>query len=138
MITNEDIPESDDIFDPEEFDNYINMELALDSNDDGPKFSRVNKRLKDKDGRPIVIAADNPILDTNMYKFEYADGYKTSMIANAISSNLFPQVNQDGQLFVLLNAIIESRTYGTQIKEGDSFIHMSNINKRKRETNKGW
>ena len=60
------IPESDDIFDPEEFDNYINMELALDSNDDGPKFSRVNERLKDKDGRPIVIAADNPIIDTRM------------------------------------------------------------------------
>ena len=31
VITNEDIPEADDIFDPEEFDNYVNMELALDS-----------------------------------------------------------------------------------------------------------
>ena len=102
------------------------------------EFSRVNKRLKDKDGRPIVIAADNPILDTNMYKFEYADGYKTSMIANAISSNLFLQVNQDGQRFVLLNAIIESRTYGTQIKEGESLIHIYNVNKRRRETTKVW
>ena len=36
MITNEDIPEDYDIFDPEEFDNYVNMELALDRNDDGP------------------------------------------------------------------------------------------------------
>ena len=53
MITNEDIPEADDILDPEEFDNYVNMELALDRNDDGSKFVRVNKILKDKDGRPI-------------------------------------------------------------------------------------
>ena len=43
------------------------MELALDRHDDGPEFSRVNKRLKDKDGRPIGIAADNPILYTRVY-----------------------------------------------------------------------
>ena len=30
VITNWDIPEADDIFDPEEFENYVNMELALD------------------------------------------------------------------------------------------------------------
>ena len=53
MITNEDIPEADNIFDIEEFDNYFNMELALDRHDNRPKFARVNKRLKDKDGIPI-------------------------------------------------------------------------------------
>ena len=44
------------------------MELALDRHDNGPEFARVNKRLKDKDGRAIGIAADNPILDTRMYE----------------------------------------------------------------------
>ena len=76
MITNEDIPEADDIFDPEEFDNYVNMELALDRHNNGPEFARFNKRLKDKYGRPIGITADNPILDTRMYKVEYLDGTK--------------------------------------------------------------
>ena len=42
------------------------MELALDRHDDTPEFARVNRRLKDKDGRPIVIEAENPILDTRM------------------------------------------------------------------------
>ena len=60
------------------------------------------------------------------------------MIANTIASNLFSQVDQDGQRFVLFNAIIDSRTDGTHIKEGDSFIHMSNENKRRRDTTKGW
>ena len=106
MITNEDIPEVDDIFDPEYFDNYINTELALDRHDNGTELARVNKRLKDKDGRPIGIAADNPILDTRIYKVEYYDGYKTVMTANAIASNLFSQVDQDGKRFVLFNAII--------------------------------
>ena len=93
---------------------------------DGPEFEIVSKVLKDKYGRPIRIAAYNPILDTRMYKVEYADGYKTAMTANAIASNLFSQVDQDGQRFVLFNAIVDSCTNGTQIKEGDAFIHMSN------------
>ena len=42
------------------------MELALDRQDDGPEFARVNKRLKDKDVRPIGIATYNSILDTRM------------------------------------------------------------------------
>ena len=67
VIKNEDIPEAYDIFDPEEFDNYVKMELALDRNDDGTKFTIFIKRLKDKDGRPIGISADNPILYTRMY-----------------------------------------------------------------------
>ena len=95
MITNEDIPEADCIFDLEEFDNDVNMEIALDRHDDGPEFARVNNRLKYKDVRPIKIAADNPILDTRMYEVQYSDGYKTAMTANAIASNLFYQVDQD-------------------------------------------
>ena len=107
MITNENIPEADDIFNPEEFDNNVNMELALDRHYDGPEFARVNNGLKGKDGRPIGIAAENPILDTRMYKVEYYDGYKTVVTANAIASNLFSQVDQYGQHFLLFNAIID-------------------------------
>ena len=36
VITNKDILEAGDIFDPEEFDKYVNMELALYRHDDGP------------------------------------------------------------------------------------------------------
>ena len=75
------------------------MELAQDRNEDGPEFARVNKILKGKDGRPIGIAADNPILAIRMYGVEYDDGYKTVMKSNAIKSNLFSQVNQDGKRF---------------------------------------
>ena len=75
------------------------MELALDRHNNGPGFEILNNRLKEKYGRLIGIAADNPILDTRMYKVEYADGYKTAMTANALASNLFSQVDQDEQRF---------------------------------------
>ena len=69
------------------------MEAALYRHDDGPEFARVNKRFKDKYGRPIGISADNPILDTRVYEVEYTDGYKTVVTANAIGSTFFSQVN---------------------------------------------
>ena len=90
VITNRDIPEADDQFDPEIFDNYVNMELSLDRQSDGPEFARVTKRPKDKEGRSIGISSENPILDTRMYEVEYADGHKAVMTANNIDNNLFP------------------------------------------------
>ena len=75
------------------------MELELERHYGGPEFVRVNKILKDKDGRRIIIAAYNPILDKRMYGVEYSDGYKTGMTASAITKNLFSQVHQDGQRF---------------------------------------
>ena len=99
MITNEDITEDYDIFDPEEFDNYVNTKLALDMHEDGPEFSRVKKILKEKYGRPIEITADNPILDIRMYEVEYSDGYKIVMTSKEIASKLFNQVYRYGQRF---------------------------------------
>ena len=114
------------------------MELALDRHNDGTEFKKVNKIIKDKYGRPIGTAAYNPIQDKRVHKVEDDDVYKTAMPANAIASNLFYQVNQYGKRLLLFNAIIDLRTNGTQIKEGDSFIHMPNGKKRRRETTKGW
>ena len=99
VIKNEDIPEADDIFDREEFENYVNMVLALDRHNNGPEFERVDNRLKYKDGRPIGTAADNPILDTRIYKVEYYDGYKKAMTANAIVSNLFTKSTKMNNIF---------------------------------------
>ena len=75
IITNGDDPEADKEFSPDEFNNYINLVLTLDRHTEGPKFAKVKKRLKDKDGRPIGITSDNPILDTRMYEVKYADVY---------------------------------------------------------------
>ena len=72
--------------------------------------------LKDKEGRRIGIASDNPILNTRMYEVEYADGYKAAMTENNISSNFLAQVDQDGNHFVLFDEIIDHRKDGLEIK----------------------
>ena len=107
------------------------MELYLDRQGDGPEFARVTKQLKEKDGRPIGAASKIAILDYRMYEVEYEDGHKVAISANAISSNLFVQLDQDGQRCVLFDEIIigkrmdhilnrktHSSTYPTEIKEG--------------------
>ena len=114
------------------------MELDLDRQGEGPEFSRVTKRLKDKDGRPIGTASKNTILDSRMYEVEYEDGHKLAMADNAIASNLFAQFDQDGHRFVLFDEIIDWRTDGSQIRSEDAFIHISNRNKRRRETTESW
>ena len=70
------------------------MELTLDREGDRPKFARVKKRLKDANGRPIGVANENLILDSRMNEVGYCDGYVASMESNAITENLFAQVDQ--------------------------------------------
>ena len=74
----------------------------------------VKKILKDSNGIPIVLANDNPILDSRIYEFEYHDGYIVAMSSNLIAENLFTQVDQKGIIFVLIDSIIDARTNGTQ------------------------
>ena len=73
-----------------------------------------------------------------MYKVEYEDDHKVSMAANTKVSNLFAKVHQYRQRFLFFDKIIDWRTYGSQIKLEDAFIHISIGNKRRRETTKYW
>jgi hypothetical protein len=112
------ISEADKDFTPDVFDDtYLNMELAIPRDSDGPEFVRVTKRLKDKDGLPIGRANNNPILNTRMYEVEYPGGHKASLVANAIAENMFAQVNDEGNQHVLFEEIINHRTDGTEVKQ---------------------
>ena len=132
------IPEADD-FTPEVLeDTYVNMEVALPRDSEGPEFARVTKRLRDANGIPIGTANDNPLLDTRIYEVEYLDGYKASLSANTIAENMFAQVDDEGNRHVLFDSIVDHRTDGSQITQDDAFITFSNGGRRSRETTKGW
>ena len=139
IVNDPNIPEADDTFTPDTYDDtYVNMELALQRDGDGPEFAKVTKRLKDKDGLPIGTANDNPILDTRLYEVEYQDGYKASLAANAIAENMFAQVDEEGNRQALLDEIADHRTDGSEVKQQDAFITTRTGTKRRRDTTKGW
>jgi hypothetical protein len=82
------IPKAEDNFTVDVIgDTYLNMELAIPRDGDGPEYAKVTKRLRDKDELPIGVPDQNPILDTRMYEFEYPDGHKVALAANAIADN---------------------------------------------------
>ena len=97
-------------------DNYMNMEVALPRDTEGPDFARVTKRLKDANGLPIGTANENPILDTIMYEVKYVDGHKASLTANAISQNMFAQVDDEGNRHLLFDKIIYHRCTELSLK----------------------
>ena len=115
------------------------MELAFLQGDSlEPRLAKVTKQLKDANGIPIGMANQNPLLDTRMYKVEFADGEKASLAANYIVENLFAQIVDEGNRQVLMNEIIDYQTNGTELKQQDAFITTKTGTKHRRETTKGW
>jgi hypothetical protein len=84
------IPEVDRDFTPDIYDDTY---FVVPRDVDGPEYARVTKRLRDKDGLPICVADNNPILDKRMYEVEYPGGHKASLAANVIVENMFAQVD---------------------------------------------
>ena len=139
VFSSEDVPEADDEFDPDSYDNYINMEVQLDkTGEDHPQLARVTKRLRDNEGNPVGRSNKSPFLDTRQYEVEFNDGQKQALTANLIAQNMFSQVNDEGHRHVLLDSIIDMRTDGSQILKRDAFITLKSGAKRRIETTKGW
>ena len=140
VVSNDKIKEANEEFTPDTSnDQYLNMELAVPRGDNpNPLYAKVTKRLRDANGIPIGMANENPILDTHMYKVEYQDGTKASLVANYIAENLFTQVDQEGNRHVLLDEIIDYRVNGREVKLQDAFITTGTGTRRRCETTIGW
>jgi hypothetical protein len=114
------------------------MELAIPRSGGEVEFSRVTKRLRDKDGLPICTANDNPILDSRMYEVEFPDGHKTSMAANVIAENIFAQIDPEGNGLAVFEDIIDYRTNGTQVTSEDAMIIPPVATKRRKQKTAVW
>jgi hypothetical protein len=130
IVSDEELPDVDDSFTPDVFDDtYLNMEIALPRGagvQDDVQFARVTKRLRDKDGRPIGTANDNPLLDTREYEVEFLDGHSESISANLIAQHMFSQVDEEGHRHLLLADVIDHRSDATVIQKDDAFVEMRN------------
>ena len=134
VYENPELPEADD-FSPDIDDEcYLNMELALPRDGEGPTLARVKKRLRDNDGNPIGRSDANPILDTRLFEVEFLDGHTASMSANAIAEHMFAQVDQHGHRLLLLESIVDHRFSEDAIKEDEAFFERNNRKHRKRTT----
>ena len=93
---------------------YVDMEIALPREREGPEFSKVTKRLQDANGITIGSKHDNHMLDIRVYDVGYLYGHKASLSANTITENIFPQVDKEGNIFVLFDDKIDHLVDGTE------------------------
>lgn len=95
---------------PDSYDGYLNMEIGMPRGEDGEiEHAVVKRRAYDKDGEPIGIANNNPLLDTRQYEIEYIDGTIETVTANLIAENILSQVNEQGHRQLLLDEIIDHK-----------------------------
>lgn len=145
-INDKSIPEADVLPQPtsitptaDAFDPYVNMEIALPRGEDGAmQFAQVKKRKIDSDGVPIGVANDNPLFDNRVYVVEWLDGHTEELMANIIAENLFSQIDNEGNRFVLLDDIVDHRKSVNALSGDDSFITADNNMKHRRHTTQGW
>ena len=86
------------------------MKLVLSQDEDGPEFASVTRRLTDSKGIKIGKANDNPMLDTRVNEEEYTDGYTAAILANEVAANLFAQIDDEGNRYVLLDSLVDHWT----------------------------
>jgi hypothetical protein len=70
---------------------------------------RIISCKRDKDGNPLGLANASHILDTREYTFIFNNGDETILNANLIAVAMYAQCNPDGNLYVLLDSIIDHR-----------------------------
>jgi hypothetical protein len=88
------MPEAD-MYTPEAFDEYLNVEVMLPHGGEVLK-AKVKSRKRDADGREMGTRAQNPILDTREYEVEFQDGSTDTFTANVVAENLYSQVDDEG------------------------------------------
>ena len=121
----------------EMIDKYLGMELSMDVGTNNERGARVVKRARTDDGKTIGTAHSNPILDTRAYEIEFADGTRDKVTANIIAENMYAQIDDQGNSYLLLDEIEDHRKDGTALTEQDAYVYRGH-NKHRKPTTKGW
>jgi hypothetical protein len=118
-------------------DNYLNAEISVPR---GGTLSKghVTSRKWDKDGTPVGRANANPILDMCEYTFTFNNGDETMMSANLIAEAMYAQCDPDGNLYVLLDSIIDHKRLDSAIRPLDQKVVSPNRRTYLRRSTVGW
>jgi hypothetical protein len=128
------MPEADDIFSPELFDQYLTAQILLDRGGE-TQLGTVKRRKRNDNGNPVGISNPNPLLDTREYEVEFPDGSIDVLSTNTIAENLYSQVDQEGNSYAVLAGIVDHRKDNSAVHSDDARVPGTN---KLRRTTKGW
>jgi hypothetical protein len=98
----------------------------------------ITARKHNLHGNPVGRGHSNPIFDTRIYQVEFPDGYTREFSTNVIAQNLYSQLDNKGNQFLLLDEIIDHEKTANAIDENNKFQVSQNRNIHIRRTTKGW
>ena len=98
----------------------------------------VKKRTHDLNGNPIGQRNANPFLDTRSYEVTLPDGSTNVYGANIIAENIMSSVDDEGNMFVLLDEIIDHRSTDKALTEAEAWVETKSGSRRRKPTTKGW
>ena len=103
------MPDADE-YTPKQYDEYIGTQVLLPVGSE-QLLGIVKQQLHDLNGNPIGLRSPNSILDTRNHKVQLSDGSsKTYGASNIIAENIMPSDNDEGNLFMLMDEIVEHRS----------------------------
>ena len=129
------VPEADD-YAPDAYDKLISAKVILPVGDNNQKGT-VRKRKRDEDGKMIGRASNNPYMDTTLYEVEFDDGLVQTYAANIIAENIFEQLDDEGNVYKLIDEITGHKSDNSAIPISDGEFQLNGRTHKKRTT-KGW
>jgi hypothetical protein len=124
--------------DEEALDKYLNMELRMGTGTDDERWRWVIKCAKGIGGEPVGHAHANPFFDTREYEVKFTDGTIEQYATNFIAKNMYPQVNDEGNVFQLLDEIMDHKKDDTAIDIANGTVTTSSGNVKPKITTQGW
>ena len=81
----------------------MNVDLILEVGSANEWRGRVAKRSQGLDGEAVECANANPLFDTREYDIEFTDGSVDKYTSKLIAENMFAQVDDEGNQYLLMN-----------------------------------
>jgi hypothetical protein len=121
---------------PEVMDEYLGADVLLPLGDTMVS-GKVRGRKRDHEGAIHGTRNPNPILDTRTYSVQFPNGEEAEYAANVIAQNMYAQCDQEGNQWLLMEAIVDYKTDGHAVKVADMYI-TRNGRQHIRKTTIGW
>ena len=119
------------------YDRLIHAEVCIPKGELNHR-ARVVGRAKDRNDKPIGTYNDNHYLNSIIHNVEFPDDMVKQYAANTIAENILNQVDSEGYMYNLLDAIIDYRTDGNTITKENMYVVTKRGRRRQRRSTIGW
>ena len=128
-------PEEDD---EKVINKYLNVELLMNVGTNDKRCGHVIKQSWGVDGGLISHAHTNPLFDTHEYEVEFTDGTCKKYQANVITENMYAQLDDEGNQFLMLEEITDHCKDAGAISIADGAVQSCNGELKPKKMMQGW